>query len=128
MHYQWQTPVLALLLASCASYKGLQELDVVATGEAAGNYRDVASCVIETLRIDHSGYHYIEGHQPKEKTARISAGHTTLVGTPSVGFAWQISLAQTGAETITAEVRSLKSIWGKPVAPDDLLGIVKDCE
>ena len=128
MRYRWQTLVLALLLASCASYKGLRELDVVATGEATGNYRDVVSCVVEKLRIDHSGFHYIEGHQPKDKMARISAGHTTLVGTPGVGFAWQMSLMQTGAQTVTAEVRSLKTIWGTPVAPDDLLGILKGCE
>ncbi len=117
----------ALMLAGCSSYAGLRELPVEQTKAFHGAYNEIADCVLDELRIKHAFFRYVQSNRAKDKTSRIAAGFTTLIGTPAPGFLWELAFTQIGENSVLVETRSIHDIWGNSHYPKELWDFVGGC-
>lgn len=117
----------ALMLAGCSSYADLRELPVEQTKAFHGAYNEIADCVLDELRIKYGFYHYVQSSRAKDKTSRIAAGFTTLIGTPAPGFSWELAFIQIGENSVSVETRSIHDIWGNSHYPKELWDFVGGC-
>ena len=119
---------LLVMLAGCTSYAGLRDLPIAKSETFKVGYEQLGHCILEGLRLSVRAFGYIPAIRPEKKTYRIAAEFKTLLGTPGIGFAWEVAVLQVTPSDSKVEARSLNTIWGNPGYPgDEVWGIIHEC-
>ena len=119
---------LLVMLAGCTSYAGLRDLPIAKSETFRVGYEQLGHCILEGLRLTVQTFGYTSAIRPEKKTYRIAAEFKTLLGTPGVGFAWEVAVMQGSPSDSKVEARSLSTIWGTPSYPSEAVwGIVHEC-
>ena len=117
------TALLAMLVG-CTSYAGVRDLPVAKSETFKVGYEQLGHCILEGLRLSVQPFTYIPAIRTEKKTYRIAAEFKTMLGTPGVGFAWEVAVFQSSPSDSKVEARSLNTIWGNPSYPSDEVWVV----